>query len=137
MYVLTVICATAGVETKIEPLNYCSLGAARIKRSDFDVCSLYTYIYTTTNNQQPTNNKQQTTNNKQQTTNNKHTPTMNNQQPTTNKQHTTTDNQQPTNNKQQPTTNKQQTANNKHDVYGDIRVHTGAYGCIRMRDGCI
>ena len=35
--ILTIICATAGVEIKIEPLNFCSLRAARIQRSDFDV----------------------------------------------------------------------------------------------------
>ena len=33
---LTIICATADVEIKIEPQNYCSLRAARIQRSDFD-----------------------------------------------------------------------------------------------------
>ena len=36
LQIVTTICATAGVEIKIEPLNSCSLRAARIQRSDFD-----------------------------------------------------------------------------------------------------
>ena len=35
--ILTIICATVGTEIKIEPLDYCSLRAARIRRSDFHV----------------------------------------------------------------------------------------------------
>ena len=55
LQILTNICATAGVEIKLEPLNpndYCSLRAARIKMSDFDVfrniyiyVGVYIYIY--------------------------------------------------------------------------------------------
>ena len=42
LQILTNICAAAVMEIKIEPLNSCSLRAARIQRSDFD--ALYTYI---------------------------------------------------------------------------------------------
>ena len=37
LQMLRIICATVGVEIKIEPLNSCSLRAARIRRPDFDV----------------------------------------------------------------------------------------------------
>ena len=36
----------ACTKIKIEPLNSCSLRAARIKRSDFDASYMYIYIYT-------------------------------------------------------------------------------------------
>ena len=45
LQILTNICATAGVEIKIEPLNSCSLRAARIKRSDSDVLYMHLCIY--------------------------------------------------------------------------------------------
>ena len=48
LQILTNICTTAGVEIKSEPLNSCSLRAARIQRSDFMIymnISLYVCIY--------------------------------------------------------------------------------------------
>ncbi len=44
LQILTTICAAAGVDIEFEPLNSCSLRAARIQRSDVD--ALYIYIYT-------------------------------------------------------------------------------------------
>ena len=45
---LTIICATAGVEIKTEPVNSCSLRAARIQRSVlmfYVDMHVYIYIY--------------------------------------------------------------------------------------------
>ena len=47
IYIYIYICATAGEEIQIEPLNSCSLRAARIRRSDFYVFTqkcIYIYI---------------------------------------------------------------------------------------------
>ena len=49
LQILIIICTTAGVEIKIEPLNSCSLRAAKIQRSDFYVIykciCIYIYIH--------------------------------------------------------------------------------------------
>ena len=45
LQILISICATAGVEIKMDLLSSCSLRAARIQRSDFDVSYIYVYIY--------------------------------------------------------------------------------------------
>ena len=48
IYIYIYIYVTAGVEIKTEPLSYCRLRAARIKRSHLDI-HIYIYIYLYTN----------------------------------------------------------------------------------------